>query len=213
MSVTSQSVRIIGGAFRGRRLRFPKGTTVRPTPDRVRETVFNWLAPYLPGARVLDAFAGSGALGIEALSRGAAEVVLLDRDARCVTAIAEHLQAWQVEPTRYHVQGADSIEWLSRGPTSGRSGDARGPFDIVFLDPPFDRDLWSAAIRALEQGANFAPQALVYLETPSAAPAVLASLDTTRWESLRSRVAGEVGYHLYRHAQVNQSNHAGEAGS
>ena len=131
---------------------------------------------------MLDAFAGSGALGIEALSRGAAEVVLLDRDARCVTAIAEQLQAWQVEPARYHVQGADSIEWLSRGPTSGRSGDARGPFDIVFLDPPFDRDLWSAAIRALEQGANFAPQALVYLETPSAAPAVLASLDTTRWE-------------------------------
>lgn len=186
---------------------------MRPTPDRVRETVFNWLAPYLPGARVLDAFAGSGALGIEALSRGAGEVVLLDRDARCVATIADQLQAWQVEPARYHVQRADSIEWLSRGAGTGRDGGAHKPFDIVFLDPPFDRDLWSAAIRALEHAGNLASQALVYLETPAAAPAVLASLDTTDWESLRSRVAGEVGYHLYRHAQVNQSNHAGEAGS
>ena len=186
---------------------------MRPTPDRVRETVFNWLAPYLPGARVLDAFAGSGALGIEALSRGAGEVVLLDRDARCVATIAEQLQAWQVEPARYHVQRADSIEWLSRRAVTGRDGDAHGPFDIVFLDPPFDRDLWSAAIRALERAGNLASQALVYVETPAAVPSVLASLDTTDWESLRSRVAGEVGYHLYRHAQANQSNHAGEAGS
>ena len=106
-----RELRIIAGRWRGRKLRFPAGTTIRPTPDRVRETLFNWLAPVLPGARILDPFAGSGALGLEALSRGAAFALLLDSDPLCVAALRERFGEWQASGAE--VRRADALEWLA----------------------------------------------------------------------------------------------------
>ena len=117
---------------------------VRPTPDRVRETLFNWLSPYIAGARVLDAFAGSGALGIEALSRGAAHTVLLDRDPQCIAAIRAQLRQWQIDETRFSAERVDALSWLAKG----RSVDIPS-FNIVFLDPPFDQGAVAGLDRSL----------------------------------------------------------------
>ncbi|MGA0053810.1 MAG: 16S rRNA (guanine(966)-N(2))-methyltransferase RsmD [Steroidobacteraceae bacterium] len=145
----SNEVRIIAGQWRGRKIRFPAGTAIRPTPDRVRETLFNWLAPMIRGARVLDAFAGSGALGLESASRGAASVVCLETDGRCVTALQERCREWgaaQVDIVR-----ADALRWLAATRPS-----ASEPFDLVFLDPPFDADLW---LRVANRPAGPLPRA------------------------------------------------------
>lgn len=184
----SNEVRIIAGQWRGRKIRFPAGTTIRPTPDRVRETLFNWLAPVIRGARVLDAFAGSGALGLESASRGAASVLCLETDGRCVTALQDHCREWganQVEVVR-----ADALRWLAAARPSGSA-----PFDLVFLDPPFDADLWLPIAQRLEAGDWLSSQAFVYLEMPAAR--ALAGLPPT-WKPWREGRAGEVGYHLLR---------------
>jgi 16S rRNA (guanine966-N2)-methyltransferase len=200
VAAKAQEVRIIAGRHRGRRLRFPKDTTVRPTPDRVRETLFNWLAPHLAGARVLDAFAGSGALGIEALSRGAAFALLLDRDPQCVHAIREQLTEWQVAPAQFVAQRADALKWLA----AGRPPEMP-PFEIVFLDPPFDQALWSSAIAALERGAWLAPSALVYLERPARTMDDLSLGLSSHWQLWREGKAGEVGYDLYHYNNAQET--------
>lgn len=192
----SQQLRVIGGAWRGRRWRFALNPELRPTPDRVRETLFNWLARSLPGARCLDLFAGSGALGIESLSRGAAHVVFIDADAASVAALRDLLATWpapafgatQPDPARAEVLQADALRWLAR-----RRDAHRAPFDIVFLDPPFAADVLGRCLAALEQGDWLAPGARVYVECPArtARPAL-----PPGWAWLRSRAAGEVGYHL-----------------
>ena len=181
-------LRIIAGRWRGRRIRFPVGTTIRPTPDRVRETLFNWLAPHIRDANVADLFAGSGALGLEALSRGAARALFVERDARCVEALTAHCAAFGA--TGHEIVRGDALTILRTPHTTNRA-----PFDIVFIDPPFDADLWRATIDALESGNWLAPQAFVYLETPAAQ-----SLPTlpVAWHTWREGKAGEVGYHLLR---------------
>lgn len=175
-------VRIIGGAWRGRRVHFPSVPGLRPSPDRVRETLFNWLAPHLEGARCLDLFAGSGVLGLEAASRGAARVVLVERDARIHAALresAERLGATGVEAVR-----ADAFAWLAH---------ARERFDVAFVDPPFDEDLTGRACAALAASGVLAPGARVYVERAAAAgPPPLPE----GWTLLRSRRAARVGYHL-----------------
>jgi 16S rRNA (guanine966-N2)-methyltransferase len=177
-------LRIIGGRHRGRRLRFPAGVEIRPTPDRVRETLFNWLQPRLDGARVLDLFAGSGALGLEALSRGAAQVTFIERDRRASAAITQLLAEWR-EPSAA-VVCADALGWL---------GSARAqPFDIVFLDPPYDAELLGKTARVLAAGGHLAPDARVYLERRASEP--MAALPDG-WRELRAGRAGEVGYHLF----------------
>jgi len=177
-------VRIIAGQWRGRRLRFPAVPGIRPTPDRVRETLFNWLASWVPASRCLDLFAGSGALGLEALSRGAAEVVFVDRS----TAVARHLRATleRLGERRGTVIVAEALRYL-RG--------ASRPFDVVFLDPPFDEDVLSQACEALYAGGWLAGDARVYLEAPRSrgVPAL-----PPGWELLRTGSAGQVGYHLAR---------------
>ena len=181
-------VRIIGGLWRRSRLPVADRPGLRPTPDRVRETLFNWLSPVVRGARVLDAFAGSGALGLESASRGAASVVCLETDQRCVTALQDHCREWgalQVEVVR-----ADALRWLAATRPS-----TSAPFDLVFLDPPFDADLWSPVAQRLEAGGWLSSQAFVYLEMPAAR--ALAELPPT-WKPWREGRAGEVGYHLLR---------------
>jgi 16S rRNA (guanine966-N2)-methyltransferase len=176
-------LRIIGGEWRGRRLRFPVTRAgIRPTPDRVRETLFNWLQGRVAGRRCLDLFAGSGALGVESLSRGAREVVFVESDRDAARAIEITLAALGCD--RGRVVATDAVAYL-RGPAE--------PFDVVFLDPPFDGELLEPACRLLVDRGWLAADARVYLEQPADAgpPAMPAG-----WQLLRSKRAGEVGYHL-----------------
>jgi 16S rRNA (guanine966-N2)-methyltransferase len=181
----SRVLRIIGGKHRGRRLKFPAGVEIRPTPDRVRETLFNWLQMRIAGARVLDLFAGSGALGLEALSRGAAQVSFVERDRRAATAIDSLAQEWQ--ETGAQVSCADALGWLAQ--SAGGT-----PFDIVFLDPPYDSALLSEVAAALTRGALLAPDARIYVE--HRARDGLPPLPDG-WQHIRDGRAGEVGYHLF----------------
>jgi 16S rRNA (guanine966-N2)-methyltransferase len=175
-------VRIIGGRWRGRRIAVPPGTDLRPTPDRVRETLFNWLAPGIVGSRCLDLFAGTGVLGLEAASRGAGEVVLVENDREAAARLRELARA--LAPSVARVVEADALAWLG-GPAQ--------PFDIVFLDPPFGAGLLDSAARALESGGWLAAGARIYLELPAVqgAPPMPAG-----WTLHKSGRAGAVGYHL-----------------
>jgi len=177
------SVRIVAGSLRGSRLDVPPRAGLRPTPDRVRETLFNWLAPVIAGARCLDAYAGTGALGIEALSRGAAECVFVERDRELADRLRGNL-------ARLHVEGAQVVT-MDAG--HFLAGPAR-PFDVVFLDPPFDADLWSGSAGRLEQGGWLGADALVYLESPADAALALPHA----WSVHREARAGAVRYALYR---------------
>lgn len=179
-------LRIIGGAWRGRKLRFPPGTLIRPTPDRVRETLFNWLAGRIHGARCLDLFAGSGALGLEALSRGAAQVTFVEQETSAARALAATLAEWGAVSAE--VERADARRYLARTPR---------PADVVFLDPPFDSQLLPEVAAALESRGWLAPGALIYVECAARAP--LPPLPAP-WHVLREKRAGEVGYHLYARA-------------
>jgi 16S rRNA (guanine966-N2)-methyltransferase len=175
------TLRIIGGRWRGRKLRFPPVEGLRPSPDRVRETLFNWLQPFIEGARCLDLFAGSGAFGLEALSRGAAEVVLVDREPRVIAQLEAHRELLGAEGLQ--LVRADALAYL-QGPPS--------PFDIVFLDPPFRRGLLGPCCEALAAGW-LQPGARVYIE----AEAELEALPLPAgWEVVRSKRAGQVGSHL-----------------
>jgi 16S rRNA (guanine966-N2)-methyltransferase len=176
-------LRIIGGQWRGRKLRFPAKAPIRPTPDRVRETLFNWLAARVPGARCLDLFAGSGALGLEALSRGAAHVTFIERDPAAARALRARLTEWQAPSAR--VEQMDALDFLRQ------QGQA---FDIVFLDPPFEADLLVPAARMLEAGQWLAPDALLYIEHAARGTALPLPQG---WTRARAKQAGEVGYDLW----------------
>lgn len=176
-------VRIIGGRWRGTRLQVADAAGLRPSTDRVRETLFNWLQPVLLGARVLDLFAGTGALGLEALSRGAREAFLVERDA----AQAEALQATVARLhalDEAHVVRADALAFL-RAPLHGR-------FDVVFVDPPFADGLWAAALAGLTPW--LAGQAWLYLETPADARVE----PGPAWRPHREGSTRQVRYALYR---------------
>ncbi len=176
-------LRIIGGQWRGRKLRFRAARGLRPTPDRVRETLFNWLAPYIADAHCLDLFAGSGALGLEALSRGAGAVHFVDTNTASLARINEHLAA--LHCTRASTLAADALRLLG--------GESR-PYDIVFLDPPFEQGLLEPAAQALEAGGWLAPDALVYLEAGirEAAPALPGN-----WQPHREKTMGDVRFSLF----------------
>jgi 16S rRNA (guanine966-N2)-methyltransferase len=171
-------VRIIGGEWRSRLVRFPASTDLRPTPDRVRETLFNWLGQRLDGLHALDLFAGSGALGFEALSRGAARVVMVERDSRVVEGLRTTARELGAEAAQV-VQG-DAIAFLRRGVER---------YDVAFVDPPFASRLAVAALAELP--ARLKPGARVYVE--AAAPLVLAP----PWRALREGEAGAVRYALF----------------
>ena len=172
-------VRIVGGQWRSRLIEVPKLAGLRPTPDRVRETLFNWLGQDLDGLRCLDLFAGTGVLGFEAASRGAAEVVMVERDARAAAALrstAQALHATQVEVVR-----ADAVEFA-------RSTTRR--FDLVFLDPPYRMGLLEKIEPALER--LLTPDGWLYAESEQA----LTHLG--RWTTIREGRAGQVHFHLMR---------------
>lgn len=178
-------VRIIGGDWRSRRIRFEERPGLRPTPDRVRETLFNWLGQDLAGRDCLDLYAGSGALGFEAASRGARRVVMVERDAAALRALqsnAVRLSAAAVEVVR-----ADALEFLRQN---------RGQYDVVFLDPPFADDCWPQLLAALVPCLK--PGALVYCERARALDGM------PGWTVFRSGRAGQVSHQLLKRAEHEQ---------
>ena len=176
-------IRIIGGRWRGTRLDVADAPGLRPTSDRVRETLFNWLLPALPGARVLDLFAGTGALGLEALSRGAASATLVERDPSLAAALRATVARLPGGEAAQVVQ-ADALGWLG--------GQAEAGYDLAFVDPPFAAGLWDAVWPALLP--KLATGAWLYVEAPLGVPIALPS------DWLRHREGGtrEVSYALYR---------------
>jgi len=186
-------LRIIGGTWRGRKLRFPAESPIRPTPDRVRETLFNWLAGKVQGARCLDLFAGSGALGLEALSRGAAHVTFVERDPAAARELRARLAEWQTPdaPVDARVELMEARRYLSQGVIQGPGN---GIFDIVFLDPPFDSGLLQEALSLMQAHRRLAPGAWIYLEYPAkeGPPALPAG-----WARAKAKQASEVGYDLW----------------
>jgi 16S rRNA (guanine966-N2)-methyltransferase len=174
----ANQIRIIGGRWRGRRIRFPAAADIRPTPDRVRETLFNWLGQDLDGASTLDPFAGSGALSFEALSRGATLAVAVDRKPELVRAL--HAAAQKLGAA-LEAHCADAQAFLARETRL---------FDVVFLDPPFAAPQWEALLPAAS--ARVAADGALYVEAsaPVVAPAGFAIV--------RGDKAGQVHYHLLR---------------
>jgi len=177
-----RQLRIVGGSLRGRKISFPDEPGLRPTPDRVRETLFNWLAPHIAGTRVLDLFAGSGALGFEALSRGASEATLVDANRAVGTRLRETATTFGLDQARVEV--ADATDFLRRAVT---------PWDLIFVDPPFSEGLVAPVLKVISGRNLLAPGGFCYVEIPhdQALPTLPAG-----WSLHREGKAGEVGYHL-----------------
>lgn len=175
-----QSLRIIGGQYRGKKIDFPDQPGLRPTPDRVRETLFNWLMHDIQGARCLDAFAGSGALGLEALSRGAASVTLIEHARPVAAHLRQQLQ--KLGNPRIELISMDSLAYLRQ---------CEIPFDIIFLDPPFASDFLAQSLALIEGGNCLGAGGLVYIETDQALLA-----DPAGWQVLKRAKAGQVYYAL-----------------
>jgi 16S rRNA (guanine966-N2)-methyltransferase len=179
-------VRLIGGAWRGRKLPVPDLPGLRPTGDRSRETLFNWLQPYVPGARCADLFAGSGALGFEAASRGAAQVHLVEIAPLAISALLDSRSLLGAEQVTVHRSNA--LNWLREQPAAS--------LDLVFVDPPFDSGLAVQTINTIQQTACVAPAGFVYLETAAQLPELVMQAPFELW---REKVLGEVRMRLFRH--------------
>ncbi len=176
-------LRIVAGKWRSRLLDIAEVPGLRPTSERVRETLFNWLAPSIQGARCLDLFAGTGALGFEAMSRGATEVVFVENSRRAIKAIEKSTKILDAAGVVVHC--GDATEYLR---------DARpASFDIIFLDPPFADDRLEALCRQIDERGILAPGGRIYLEQDRAKPATELP---DRWRILRNKTAGNVRYML-----------------
>lgn len=182
-------LRIIGGKWRGRKLAFTPAEGLRPTADRVRETLFNWLAPHIQDARCADLFAGSGALGLEALSRGAAHCDFVDTSAAALARVGDHLATLNAT--------ADGKCHLT--PAAQFLQAASEPYDIVFIDPPFNRQLVAPTCALLAQSQLLGVGALVYIETAATEPPPDVP---PGWAAHRDKVAGGVAYRLFTVGQV-----------
>lgn len=182
--IPKNKIRIIGGEWRSRQINFVDAPGLRPTPDRVRETLFNWLQFDIPGSRCLDLYAGSGALGFEAASRGAKAVIQVESNPDACRALKEN--AIKLAATNINIIQIDVFRYLA--------GDAEA-FDIVFLDPPFGLNLIVQTCHWLEDKGWLNPHSKIYVEAESK----LKFLDDlpTHWQLLKSKTAGDVGYHLF----------------
>ena len=176
------TVRIVGGEFRRRVLRFPDSEGLRPTPDRVRETLFNWLGQDLDGWHCLDLFAGSGALGFEAASRGAERVLMLEKSPRVLAALHENHELLH-KPAAIEIRRGDALQYLASATTK---------FDLVFLDPPYHKG-WLARLEPLLDTVTREDSTL-YVEAESEIQTLGA------WQAIRHGKAGEVHFHLLRRA-------------
>lgn len=180
------SVRIIGGKWRGRKLAFPNEAGLRPTADRIRETVFNWLAPYIVGRNCLDLFAGSGVFGFEAISRGAARAVLVDQSKSVVNALQKISNSLKCDSIVIkHASVPDQLKSMQI--------DAK--FDMIFLDPPYQSDLLNTSFRMLEDEQWLDKGALVYVE--QARDSVLPPTPK-HWELLKKQESAGTCFMLFR---------------
>jgi 16S rRNA (guanine966-N2)-methyltransferase len=182
MKHQDRSLRIIGGNWRGRKITFPEHDGIRPTGDRVRETLFNWLMHDIRGADCLDLFAGSGMLSIEALSRGANHVTLIESNEAASSCISQNLSLLDADPNTFENIKSNAMNWLSQCDTS---------FDLIFIDPPFESNLLPTVLELLA-GRQIARK-FVYLETPE-------ELETSdfpdQWNLYRQKHTGSVHYSL-----------------
>jgi 16S rRNA (guanine966-N2)-methyltransferase len=173
-------VRIIGGQYRGKKLSVPEVEGLRPTPDRVRETVFNWLMQDIRDTRCLDAFAGTGALGLEAFSRGASQVVLLEQSIPAHASLQKTITSF--DSPRLTLVKTEASAYLRQSKT---------PFDIIFLDPPFSSDYVAICLDIIRQNNLLTSNGLVYVESASAAV-------SDGWECIKQKKAGQVFYGLFK---------------
>lgn len=182
-------VRIIGGKWRGKKLPIPE---VRPTPDRVRVTLFNWLNPHLHGANCLDLFAGTGVLGIEALSRGASSLTMVDENKKVIANLQKQLIALKAlnSVTLYQAKVPEGLKLPDK------------PFDIVFIDPPYESDLLFLSVHTLENKHFLADSSYIYLETNRV---IQQSELPVNWTLLKAEKAGQVGYHLVKREKLNET--------
>ena len=179
--MASNVVRIIGGNWRGRKLVFPDRPDLRPTLGRVRETLFNWLRADVPGSRCLDLFAGSGALGFEALSRGAREVTFVERDRQAAAALAANAERLEAgDRARILCDRAERV--LRR---------SRDPWDVIFVDPPFRGADLAQSLETIVRARALAGEGLIYFEAPRRA-----ELDLTGWRVIREGHAGDARFGL-----------------
>lgn len=178
------SFRVIGGEWRSRRLEFPVVESLRPTTDRVRETLFNWLAATLPGARIVDLFSGSGSLGLEALSRGAVSLTAIERDRTVAQALKSNLTLLNAL-NRADVVNADALQWLNQADFE--------QVDMIFLDPPFRTNLLDDTLAILEEKA-LQEGTLIYLEVEKEKQSLPLP---SSWSLLKEKQAGQVSYRLY----------------
>jgi 16S rRNA (guanine966-N2)-methyltransferase len=179
-SQQKSQIRIIGGSMRGRKINFSAGEGLRPTLDQVRETLFNWLAADIHGATCLDLYAGSGALGIEAISRGAGSVALVDASKRVADNLKKNLGALSIDNARVINQKAE--QFLSSNQQS---------FDLVFLDPPFDKDMLNSILTQIKP--HLAEGALVYVEQENAGSTIIFAEE---WQVLKSKKTSRFCYSL-----------------
>ena len=186
---TKNQLRIIGGEWRGRKLDFQNADDLRPTADRVRETLFNWLQMQIPGAHCLDLFSGSGAIGLEALSRGAAQVVMVEQNRIAAAQIRQHLRT--LNSSAGEVENTDVFQYLTHNPGN--------KFDAVFIDPPYKLGCLEQCCTLLEQHGWLASAAYVYLEDSSKNPPPQLP---NNWTLIRNKKAGEVSYYLTLRQQV-----------
>ncbi|MBU2869566.1 16S rRNA (guanine(966)-N(2))-methyltransferase RsmD [Colwellia sp. E2M01] len=185
-------IRIISGKYRGRKLPVLMAEGLRPTTDRVKETVFNWLMPYLHDANCLDCFAGSGSLGFEALSRGASEVTLIELNRTAAKQLSANKELLKAE--NLNVINSDALSFLKEKQTATSSIIDAKPYDLVFIDPPFRKQLVEQTALLLNQ-TYLADQALIYVEMESESSQVIPA----NWQLLKEKVAGQVIYQLYQY--------------
>jgi 16S rRNA (guanine966-N2)-methyltransferase len=189
-------IRIISGMWRGRKLMVPDVPGLRPTTDQIRETVFNWLQPFVVGAHCLDLFAGSGALGIEALSRGAASIVMMDSSDQVIIGLKKQLSV-------FNATHADVYQGVA-------PHDLKKPknrFNLVFLDPPFGKDLLLPACFYLEESQYLADEALIYLES---GVEISAEQLPSTWAMHKRKKTGQVFYYLIQREQLSQGQPKGD---
>lgn len=186
-------LRIIGGEWRGRKLIFPTVEGLRPTTDRVRETLFNWLAAVTPGSRCLDLFAGSGALGLEALSRGASHVDFVDSSAAVVSQLNDNFRV--LGSDKANTLRNEALAWLDKHSSQ------HTPYDIIFLDPPFHQHMLSKVISAIDSKQLLSTNSWVYVETDKKEE--LPALPDS-WELYREKTAGHVCYRLFSNNKLNE---------
>ncbi len=185
---TLSKIKIIGGKWKGTNLTFYDEPELRPTGNRVRETLFNWLQPNIQGSICLDLFAGSGCLGLEALSRGASKCVMVEKNKRVINHLTKNIEKLSSSTELIH---DDALNYLS-------SKELSKTFDIVFLDPPFDSTIYEPTMRTLELNHWLSHDARIYVEARSDSSMLQIP---NNWSLFREQVAGNVRYMLYSRAE------------